>query len=95
MSPRTRRLPTWFEGSFHIAAAAAIAVSIGLSLGARLWASYVGLFALALLGMGGVERAWRALSARRPPRGRDRFRVVQGGRLDRDELEDDRPRWLH
>jgi hypothetical protein len=73
-----------------------MATVVGLALGTRLWAVYVGLFAMALLGLGGAERAWQAVSSRRPsPRSRDRFRIVQGGRLDGDSPDDDRPRWLH
>jgi hypothetical protein len=95
MGRPSRGLPPWFAGAAQIAAAAAMGTVVGLALGTRLWAVYVGLFAMALLGLGGAERAWQALSTRRPPRSRDRFRIVQGGRLDGNPPDDDRPRWLH
>jgi hypothetical protein len=101
MSPLApfRRAP-WLSGALVLLLVAGMIAPLGLRLGSRYWAYYVGLGALLLLCFGWIERLWKAASAPRPPRARGKLRVLHGGRgngkdidLAKDETTDSQ-RWL-
>jgi hypothetical protein len=90
--------PAWLGGAATLAIAAGLAVGLGVLLGFRSWAHYLGLGLGLLLLMGVVERQWRI---RRPPaapsRSRSRLKVIRGGKSDYDLEKDDSTdtqRWL-
>jgi hypothetical protein len=90
--------PSWLGGAATLAAAAVLAAALGLLLGLRSWAVYLGLGLTLLLLMGWIERYWR--TRRRtppPPRARGRLKVIRGGKADYDLEKDDSTdtqRWL-
>jgi len=90
--------PPWLRGAATLAAAAGLAVTLGLLLRQRSWAVYLGFGVLALLLMGWIERLWRARPRPAPPpRARGRLKVIRGGKSDYDLEKDDSTdsqRWL-
>lgn len=86
----TTRPSAWLPGVALLGVAVGVASLLGVSLGLRSWALYVGLAALALLALGWLER-WRAQRAAAPPRPRTRMRVIPGGKyeLAEDERSDE------
>jgi hypothetical protein len=87
----TTRRSEWLPGVALLGAAVGIAALLGVSLGVRSWALYIGLIALALLGLGWVER-WRVRRATAlPRRPKTRLKVLPGGKydLEKDDSTDD------
>jgi hypothetical protein len=96
---KLRRAP-WLSGALVLVLVAGLVAPLGLRLGGRYWAFYVGLGAALLLAFGWVERFWKRRAAPRPPRARGKLRVLPGGRangkdidLAKDETTDSQ-RWL-
>jgi len=77
----------WLPGAILLAAAAGLALAVGLILGSRSWATYVGLALGFLLLFGWVERI-RVQRPAVPARRRTHLKVIQGGRQY--DLADDR-----
>lgn len=87
----TTRRSLWLPGVAVLGAAVAVGAVLGLTVGTRSWAWFLGFFLGALLAMGWIERTWQARQARRQePRARGRLRVIRGGRSDYDLENDDR-----
>lgn len=87
----TTRRSEWLPGVALLGAAVGIAALLGISLGLRSWAFYIGLVALALLALGWLER-WRVRRATAPPpRHKTRLKVLPGGKydLEKDDTTDD------
>jgi hypothetical protein len=81
----------WAPGALVLGSAVGAAVVIGLLLGSRSWATYVGLSLGVLLLFGWVERL-RLHRPPTPPRRRTHLKVIQGGRqydLAEDSSTDD------
>jgi hypothetical protein len=101
MTPlQTLRRSPWLSGAIVLLLVAGMIAPLGLRLGSRYWAYYVGLAAFLLLAFGWMERLWKAAHAPRAPRARGKLRIVQGGRgngkdidLAKDETTDGQ-RWL-
>jgi fatty acid desaturase len=97
---RLRRAP-WLSGVLVLALAVGLTAPAAYALGVRRWPLVVGLAAVLLLLLGGVERIWqrRPLPRRKRAANRLRFRVVPGGKgngRDHDTTDDDgeKPRWV-
>jgi len=98
---RLRRAP-WLTGALLLLLTASLTAPVALFLGLRRWPLWVGLAAVLLLVLGGLERLWqrRALPRRHRVADRHRLRVVPGGKgngHDRDSKKDDdgeKPRWV-
>ena len=87
----TTRRSEWLPGVALLGAAVGIGALLGISLGLRSWAFYVGLIALALLAIGWLER-WRVRRAAAvPPRPKTRLKLLPGGKYDlaQDDSTDD------
>lgn len=82
----TTRSSQWLPGAALLGVAAGTAAALGLSLGLRHWAVYLGLFLALLLLYGRGEAALVRLRERRPPppRPRARLKLIQGGRNEFD-----------
>ena len=96
---KLRRAP-WLSGALVLVLAVGIVAPLGLRLGGRYWALYVGLGAALLLLFGWIERIWKTRGAPKPPRARGKLRILRGGRgngkdidLAKDETTDGQ-RWL-
>lgn len=89
--PTLDRDAPWLPGALLLAGAAGLALAVGLLLGSRSWATYVGLSLGFLLLFGWVERI-RAQRPAVPARRRTHLKVIQGGRqydLAEDHTTDD------
>ena len=75
---------SWFPGAVLLVAAAVAAGLAGLAFGIRAWQTYLGLAALVLLAMGGIERLWTARQAPAPPKNRGKLKVIRGGKSEYD-----------
>lgn len=76
----TTRRSEWVPGLAVLATAVGIGSLIGVSLGQRSWAVYVGLIAIALLGVSLLERLLSKRRRAEAPRSRGKLRVIQGGK---------------
>ena len=83
--PRT----SWLPGALVLAAAAGLALTVGLALGARTWPLYLGLILGGLLAGGWAEQLWTKHRTPAPKKSRARLKVIQGGKHDYDLADDD------
>jgi hypothetical protein len=75
----TTRRSEWLPGLAVLVFALVIGGTVGGALGSQSWPVYVGLFALALLAIGAVERYVSGHKAKAAtPRARGRLRVLPG-----------------
>jgi hypothetical protein len=80
------RRARWLSGALVLVLVAGMLAPLGLRLGGRYWAYYVGVAVLLLLAFAWTERARKA-APRRPPRGRGQLQVLSGGRADPREID--------
>jgi hypothetical protein len=80
------RRARWLSGALVLVLVAGMIAPLGLRLGGRYWAYYVGLVVFLLFASAWTERARRAARSR-PSRGRDRLRVFSRGRTDPREID--------
>ncbi len=85
----TTRRSEWAPGLAILATAIGIGSLIGVSLGQRSWAVYVGLIALVLLGFAGLDRLRGRRRAADAPRTRGKLRVIQGAKGNAYDLASD------
>jgi hypothetical protein len=90
----TTRRSEWLPGLAILCVAVCVAGLVGGSIGARSWATYVGLAVAVILVLGWIERRRATLAAPAPkPRPRTRLRVIEGGKtgfdLEKDHSTDD------
>jgi hypothetical protein len=88
-TPPSSQRASWQPGALIVAAAAALALVVGLVLGARSWPPYLGLLLGVLFLAGGAEQLWTRHRAPAPRRSRARLKVIQGGKHDYDLADDD------
>ena len=84
MTTPARGSRSWVPGAVLLVAAAIAAGLAGLALGIRTLPPYLGLAALVLLLMGGIERLWTARQAPAPPKSRGKLKVIRGGKAEYD-----------
>jgi hypothetical protein len=87
----TPRRSEWLPGVAVLAAAVGIGSLLGVSIGSRSWALYLGLIVAALLAIGWLERLLERRRRQAPPtpRARGKLKVIRGGKTGYD-LEKDR-----
>ena len=78
---RPPRVP-WMAGAVRLLIAAAAATPVLVYFGTKRWPLFVGVFVLALLALGALERRWQArpIPRRHRPVDRKRFRLFTGGK---------------
>jgi hypothetical protein len=86
--PPTKRV-SWVPGALVLAAAAALALAVGVVLGARSFIPYLGLGLAGLLAAGWAEDLWSKRRAPAPKKSRAKLKVIQGGKNDYDLADDD------
>jgi hypothetical protein len=80
---------SWLPGALVLAAAAGLALAVGLALGARSWPLYLGLGLGGVLAAGWGEELWARHRKPAPKKSRARLKVIQGGKHDYDLADDD------
>jgi hypothetical protein len=80
---------SWLPGALVLAAAAGLALAVGLALGARSWPLYLGLLLGGVLAVGWAEDLWAKHRKPAPKKSRARLKVIQGGKHDYDLADDD------
>jgi hypothetical protein len=101
MSPlATFRRAPWLSGALALLLVGGMIAPLGLRLGSRYWAYYVGLAVFLLLSLRWIERRFKPASAPPPRRTRGRLRAVRGARANGQEIDlateqtTDSQRWL-
>ena len=85
----TTRRSEWLPGVAVLGATAGITTLLGVSLGVRSWAAYVGVFVAMLLAYGWAEARRARRQAKPPePRARGKLKLIHGGKGSYD-LESD------
>jgi hypothetical protein len=80
---------SWLRGGLVLAAAAGVALALGLVLGAASWRLYIGLFVGGVLLAGWAEDLWTRRRRPAPRKIRTKLKVIQGGKHDYDLADDD------